>query len=358
MDNITYKVLWIDEEERLVEGMRRNADLYGIELDWYTNWEDGRNALERDFQSYSAIILDAKCKLKADKMISMDFLPTVLGELKGIFARKANALPWYVLSAGGWENFDFVMGIINNMREGHEQWGTFLYYKDPTLDNPQNVKTLFKKIVEVASKQTYNKVLARHADAFKYMGEGKLVGGEARSIMLDMLSAMYSPEEFPRYNHEGNPLRKVVECIYAGVHKYGLLPDECYDEIKGYNLRDACNYLGGRETSHLIPTNKKFGGEGECVLPKQLYFTLNTILTLCNVDSHVNPKQEIGVDLPDGELFMGGALQLCYIIRYLGHYVEAHPDVEANKRKIRNVATTSTYQAKKSGSRVSFPYER
>lgn len=332
MNNNIYKVLWVDEEESIVKGTRSEADKYFIELDWHSNWEDAKEALQNNFVTYSAIILDANCKLTADKDINMKFLPKVLQELEGIFVKKANELPWYVLSAGGWDNFAFVMDIVNDIRKDHEEeWGEFLYYKNPELNEPNTKDKLFEKIVEVAQHQSYNLVVARHKDAFKYMGEGKLLPTESRMIMLNALSALYFPEE--RKLIDGNDLRQLVESIFQGAYNYGLLPDECHDPVKGFNISESCKYLGGEDTLHI---GKRFGekkGINDYVLPPKLHYLFKQIINVCNVDSHFQNKKDI--TLPEDELFFGCALQLCHIISYLGHYVEEHPDKQMNKEMER-----------------------
>ena len=55
-DNITYKVLWVDDDPSIVEGYQNTADEYFIELDHSPNWEDAERKLMISFNEYSAIM--------------------------------------------------------------------------------------------------------------------------------------------------------------------------------------------------------------------------------------------------------------------------------------------------------------
>ena len=131
---IIYKVLWVDDEDAIVLGTQQNADEYGIELDRYSNWQDAEVALRTKFEDYSAIILDANCKLSQDKNITGTFINVVLHAIGQICGEKQKFIPWYILSAGTAENFSFT---ISGAEQSHntKEWGQMWYKKDVSDDD-------------------------------------------------------------------------------------------------------------------------------------------------------------------------------------------------------------------------------
>lgn len=59
-----YKVLWVEDDLSIIKGYLISAGECGIDLDVANNWEDAEEKLRVNFKEYSAIILDAQCKLK------------------------------------------------------------------------------------------------------------------------------------------------------------------------------------------------------------------------------------------------------------------------------------------------------
>ena len=66
-----YKVLWVEDDLSIIQGYQIIAESKDIELDVATNWEEAEEKLRINFKEYSAIILDAQCKIKkADTVAS------------------------------------------------------------------------------------------------------------------------------------------------------------------------------------------------------------------------------------------------------------------------------------------------
>ena len=100
IEELTYKVLWVDDQEEIVESTKLDADEYGIELDHYTNWQEAEVALRNNFEDYSAIILDAFCKINKKEDKKEEFINAVLPSLARLYGEKNKLIPWYILSAG------------------------------------------------------------------------------------------------------------------------------------------------------------------------------------------------------------------------------------------------------------------
>lgn len=68
-NDVIYKVLWVDDQTlengettSFYIGFQGIADNYNIELVPFDNWEEAEHSLRKDFDEYSAVILDANCK--------------------------------------------------------------------------------------------------------------------------------------------------------------------------------------------------------------------------------------------------------------------------------------------------------
>ena len=351
--SVIYKVLWVDDEDAIVLGTKQDADVYGIELDRYSNWQDAEVALRAKFEDYSAIILDANCKLSQDKNITGTFINVVLRAISQISGEKQKFIPWYILSAGTAENFSFT---ISGAEESHntKEWGQMWYKKDVPEDDSRNSKYLYENIIRVAKGQTNNVVLFRHKDVFEYLGEGKLIDERARIIMLKMLCALYYPEENIGYKYEGNPLRKVMEYIFRSANKIGLLPQECIERDDNINLLESNRYMSGLNTtySHLRygePGTGNEGKGGDTIFPEIIGYMTKSIIAFGSVESHttnkINPytinDKDYTLTEKEKELFFGYVLQLCHIIKWFGNYAGEHSNIEEN-RKMQRVVVVVT----------------
>lgn len=344
-ENVNYKVLWVDDDLSIIDGYAVRAEEYNLELDHASNWEEAELKLRTHFREYSAIILDANCKLKpSDRTPSEYFLGQVSVRLARIFGEKHEFIPWYVLSAGTMSNYKTVLALINTdeRKEMEPDWGKLQYQKDGSGDDDPSL--LFKKIKEIAEKKTINKVLFRHAEVFKYLGAGNLIDSiQARSYVLKMLSALYNPEENLNFEYEGNPLRKVLEHLFRTVHKYGLIPDKCIENDR-VNLQDSSRFLAGLEIRYTSsPTVQKIrfgeagdgkeGKGGDKISSSEIASGIVSILDFSNQDSHTGEDTPYTIEEDKKEIFFGCVLYLAQAIKFFGRYIEEHPNREDNLAK-------------------------
>lgn len=350
MEHIIYKVLWIDDlcsenDTSFSDGFLSVADDKDLQLCHFSNWEEAEEDLRRNFDAYSAIIFDAFCKIKKDDILpNEEFIPAVIANLNRLFAEKRKHIPWYILSAGTMNEFDYVVKIAKRLRESHQdEWGTMLYYKDATDDNAQCVYNLIDNICSIAKNQDLNIVTYNYRNVFKYLGEDKLMDHRARTIMLKMLCALHYPEDNSYFQYEGNPLRKVMEYIFRAAYKYNLLPKECFERDDQLNLLDSNRFLSGQITKY---SNIRYGSDSDTIFPEYLGQISRQILNFASVDSHTNETNPYTIDDKDldiseneKELFFGYVLQLCHVIKWFGAFVEDHSDKDVNKSMIKYLGT-------------------
>ena len=355
-NDVILKVLWIDDEEKIVKSTKQDADEYGIMLDHYSNWQEAEKALKNNFEDYSAIIFDAFCQIRPNEDIKEEFITTVLPSLTGLFGEKKKYIPWFILSAGTMTNFSF---IVKSATEHHlsSEWGQMVYIKDRPDDDPQNSRFLFENIREVGEKQSNNIVLFRYRDVFRYLGEGKLIDNEARKEMLKMLSALYYPENHTGYTYEGNPLRKVMEYVFRAANKMGLLPQECFERDNQLNLLESNRYMSGMNTKHSHLRYGEAGPEsdgsgGQTIFPKYMGHMTRAIIEFGSIDSHTNEAYPYTIDdanltltEDEKELFFSYVLQLCHVIKFFGQFVDKNPDVAKNKAMKKVLSTIAASAA-------------
>lgn len=358
MTEVTYKVLWVDDDETIVASTLQDAEDYNLELVHFTNWQDAEVALRKHFQEYSAVILDANCKIHRDSIEEEEFITAILPSLLSIFSEKRQLLPWYLLSAGTMSNFESIVKGARYQHSSHEsEWGNMLYLKDAVDGSDNSSARLFENIQRVAKDMATNIVLYRHRDVFAYLGENHIIDYQARVLMRRMLSALYYPEKNIKYEYAGNPIRKVVEYVFRAARKYGLLAEECFDKKDHIVLLDASrymaglniNYYEGREVKGQIrwgnPGSAKDGAGGDSIFPSDIAMIVKNALNYSSADSHTEEETPYFIEEENKELFFSYVLQICHLIKWFGKYVEEHPDIEKNK-EMKRVITANNNNAK------------
>lgn len=339
MGEINYKVLWVDDDESIIDAYATLAETsYNLSLDVAPDWETAEEKLRVHFREYSAIILDANCKLRrTDSKPSEFFLGQASVRLSQIFGEKHEFIPWYVLSAGTMSQFDTVLSLINTEERQSMEfvWGRLLYRKDSLGEDSSDA--LFEKILEVASDKTINKVLLRHADVFKYLGEGNIINHvQARNYMLKMLSALYNPEENLNFEYEGNPLRKILEYVFRTALDYGLIPEICKNDEKSISPQLASLFMSGknvRNPSDKCNTIVRYGKEGtQAIFPQEISTIVWNLIQFSNAASHTSDNNTASyfINNTDKEVFFGYTLLLCNFIKWFGNYVEQHSNKAEN----------------------------
>ena len=341
-ETTTYKVLWVDDDESIIDSFATLAEEeYDITLDVATNWEKAEEKLRVNFKEYSAIILDANCKLKeSDSQPSELFLGQVSVRLSRIFGEKHEFIPWYVLSAGTMKAFDVVMALINTEERQRMAsiWGDLLYFKDSAKGDACD--KLFGKIREISADKTINKVLFRHADVFKYLGEVDYIGyTKARTNVLKMLSALYNPEENLNFEYEGNPIRHVVEYIFRTANRVGILPDDLFNDKNQMVILDSSRYLAGmligcydEKNRKLVKYYSRLRPDCKPVFSDGVDDIVRDLINFSNAGSHTQNESPYKIEEDKKEIFFGKVLMLCHVIKSFGRYLESHKDTEENRR--------------------------
>lgn len=353
MTDIIYKVLWVDDDESIVKSTKLDAEEYNLELVHFTNWEEAEKSLTTHFKDYSAVILDANCKIHKDSVEEEEFITAILPSLSRIYTAREQYIPWYILSAGTMSNFESVIRGAKYQHSEHEdEWGKMLYLKDAVDDSEQSSSRLFENIQRVAKDKSTNIVLFRHSDVFKYLGESRLIDNRAREHMLKMLATLYYPEEDRKFQYAGNPLRQIIEYVFRAARKKGLLAEECFDKNGHIILLDACRYMSGLtincyegrtikyQTRWGCPGPYKDGGGGDSIFPPDIAMIVKNTLNYSSSDSHTDEETPFFIDKENKELFFSYVMQIAHLIKWFGKYVEQHPNISENKSKQKRIESS------------------
>ena len=90
--------------------------------------------------------------------------------------------------------------------------------------------------------------------------------------------------------------------------------------------------------------DSKKGIDGDTIFPNYMGNITKNILNFASADSHTGEINEYTINDKDlvineneKELFFGYVLQLCHVIKFFGHFAEAHEDKAMNLSMIKKV---------------------
>lgn len=331
-------VLWVDDNESIHMSacMEAKRSPYYLKLVPKTCWEDAETLLTTNYDDFSAIILDAKCKVKkTDPADTLLFLPTVIRRLGELAAQKQRTIPWFVLSAGDGGDSGEVGRLDWTKRDrlAWDDWEGDFYNKE--TDKP----SLFARIRKLAnvSNATQIKTIL-YKDVFEALGSFK--GADivtAKRILVDILEALhFNSNEFKAVLYY-NQLRQLVEILFRACNKVGLIPDQCIkDGI--VNLNQSSLYLAGKDAKL---AGVRYGDSEDRIITPHIEKEIRYILELGNNNSHTvelededkKQMEEFFRTANSKYIVFSLALQMCDIIVWFKDYIAVHNDKEINLSK-------------------------
>lgn len=351
-DKVFYKVLLVDDNKALGASLQPQAEQYCLDLQQCECWEDAKLLLsnKKGFLEWDAIILDARCVDKKGNPADLYFLQSALRDINVFCERYNSKVPWYVLTAGGKEDFEHEMEGVRRIPRDEKSWGKMLYFKHKTCDeNGKNdIDYLYENIQRAAPLRTRNKIKHQYCALFEVMKSCQFEP-ESEEIMISVLSALHFPEENKGFDPVlyYNRLRQMVEYLFRAANKIGLLPDYFIEGGK-VNLQGSSLYLDDKPftpSKDSTILSIRYGEEGERVFHKNIAGIVKNVLSVTSHHSHT-----IEIDKEDEEeleayyfetrspnLLFGYALQLCEVIIWFGNYAKKHNDREANLAKCKVV---------------------
>lgn len=357
-NNKPIKVLWVEDDPLVTSAYPNEAYMIsGIVLHPFPNWEIAEKELTNDYSSWDAILLDAKCRYKANDADKADkFLSNVFAKIRDIASRKNRTIPWYVLSEQG---EDDIRDLIPEVNEWDEEWLKHVNRRFYSKNGKVNIggqekherHVLFQRIKDQV---TYYKLEIQiehdlYPDVFKALDRLDLASEVGSFLMQLLIPIHFKGTSNSDYNRRYIDLRKALENVFRDMVRINLLPAKILGkgEKDSVNLSWSSLFLGGKqpvslETLSDKDSEKKFWIDiirysEHPLLPKQLSKWLKEVIFQTGGAAHTsNVEEEIALNLEnylphvDGSPYMLRSLIMgfCDFILWYDNFKSQNPSIE------------------------------
>ena len=326
------QVLWVEDDPKVTELYPLKAEDFGLELVPYPYWDDAKVALENEYDRWSAIILDARCKHHRDSADNaVVFLREALKDISVLSEKKGRIIPWYVLTGGDESE---VSDSINDERlKWDEDWTkkSNKKYYSKNIDN----EMLYNRIKAHANKSPRIQIQEMYRNVFEAI-EKCGIDDNGYNALEDLLVPIHFSKEIKDddYNDKYEKAREVLEYIFRSMSVHGMLPEWG----KQVNFRGSSCILAGMPAKR----NEEIDIESkEQILPPVLTKVMKEMVEIipafCHSDNQADgevKKQAYLHSVDDSPyLLRSFTLQFCDIILWYRNYLKAHSNVEENKMK-------------------------
>ena len=328
------KVLWIEDDPEVTNAYPDEAYDYGLELVPFPCWDAAKVELAKNYDTWEAVILDARCKVHANDMDSAPrFLVNVLSELNGLKSEHDRLIPWFVLSGGDEEEIS--PAISEQRLQWDSDWPKSYYGK--TKDR----LVLFERIKRLC--KVHPQIIQVKSVIFKNVFEALNQCGldaDAENCLTDLLCPLvYRDVEAKDYNNRMLRCRKFLEYLFKDMIDREILPETLRDinEKSGkdkVNLDWCQKILAGK----FVP-EKSLARSLSPVLPRLMADNMATMVNAIGSNEHGNTNStrdkmnmnQYRVEVGETPfLLQSFALQLCDIILWYRDYTQTH-SVEQNR---------------------------
>lgn len=318
------QVLWVEDDPDVTMTYPLEAADYGLQLVPFPCWDDAEVALKSEFDRWSAIILDAKCKQHRDSVDNAKrFLMNALLTIKGICNERKRVIPWYVLSGGAESEISDL--IADERKDWDADWPKYYYEKATDRE------MLYRRIRIHARKSAALQVHELYKDVF-----GAIESLDLPDNVYNLLEDLLVPIHFlqtsteKEYNNMFKNARIIVENVFRSMMEHGILPQRNYASIQ-WNSK----LLSGTDVMKNDKLVVKSNGR---IVPKILGDNIKSIIYIANSAVHPDENDEERLNTPEYLQTVGGtsyllkshALQLCDFILWYRNYLEKHPNKDEN----------------------------
>ena len=325
------QVLWVEDDPDVTLTYPLDAVKYGLQLVPFPCWDDAKKALIDDFDRWSAIILDAKCKYHRN---SEDNAVRFLGEaLKDISVIcKDRIIPWYIFTGGAETE---VSDSINDDRlKWDADWKEKKYYSKNT-DND----ILYRRIRAHATKSQRIQIHEMYRHVFEAIEECG-IDDNGYNALEDLLVPIHFPKNIKEkdYNVKYEKAREVLEYIFRSMSSHGILPEWGIQ----VNLQWSSCLLSGMNATRKDKEGKELvviESKKQILSPviKELMKELTRIIPpFCHSDNEEEgeiKKSEYLDIVEDSTLLLKSfAFQFCDIIIWYRNYLKKNPDKDENAK--------------------------
>ena len=332
------QVLWVENDEKVTQTYPVKAkQQFGLQLVAFPYWEKAHEELKNNYDRWSAIILDAKCKFKSGSDDNaVEFLREALKDISVLAKERGRVIPWYVLTGGDANEVSY---SINEERLMWDKDWTETHHRN-FYSKATDREALYARIKKHYQDSHRLQIQKMYSNVFDAMQECKL-DNQANEELIDLLIPIHFPKDTSNkdYNNRFKKARQLLEYIFQSMVDIGLLPP-WGDEM---NTRWSCCILSGKHAtkgknrSIVIQNNYP----DDPALPIVMQKTMQSMVDILPADVHKKSCNVRKANIPDYLASVNGtsfllksfAFQLCDIILWYKNYLVDHNDIEQNKKR-------------------------
>lgn len=303
MEEISYNILWIDDEHETLMGTKGRAKRNNINLIPYKSLNSGLDELEKNFPFYDGVLLDAKFFENEDDVEGSEDTYNVHRAKERLLQLKKK----------------FEVFVLTGQAEAYGD-NTFnkAFPKVYKKGSDREINELFSDIKSAASMQEDTQIRQNYKRAFDVCTE-KYIGEFAGQDVLNLLKIN---NENNIENHF-NTIRKVIEDLFIAFNKYNLLPMEFI--IPTVALNESSKFLEGKNSDGLLSVEKGYQHLEETHLPKQIAYYLRSILKVTQAGSHRSEIDLYVKTIKTPFLLKSVLYQLLDVLVWFKTYVDTNP---------------------------------
>lgn len=307
MSDKSYNILWIDDQHEELPALHRTAIDYGIKLFPYKSMNGGCEELEKNYNLYDAILLDAKFFENEDDAPRSEDTKWV-HRAKDRILQLDKKFEYFVLTgqAKTYASEEFNNAFPNVYEKG--------------VSDAED--ELFSKLVIAAKNQTDTQLRHQYQRVFNVCTE-KYIGEYAAQ---DLFSIFKEKDSLDIDKHF-TTIRKIVEDIFIAFSKFQLLPIEFVTPMVSIN--PSSKFLCGQPLDdNSNPILKQYTHKEDTHLPKLLAGYLRNILAVTQPGAHRSDIDAFIKNQKTPYLFNSVLYQLLDVIVWFKEYVDNQPTTE------------------------------
>ena len=303
MEEISYNILWIDDEHETLMGTKGRAKRNNINLIPYKSLNSGLDELEKNFPFYDGVLLDAKFFENEDDVEGSEDTYNVHRAKERLLQLKKK----------------FEVFVLTGQAEAYGD-NTFnkAFPKVYKKGSDREINELFSDIKSAASMQEDTQIRQNYKRAFDVCTE-KYIGEFAGQDVLNLLKIS---NESNIENHF-NTIRKVIEDLFIAFNKYNLLPVEFI--IPTVALNESSKFLAGKNSDGSLSVEKGYQHLEETHLPKQIAYYLRSILKVTQAGSHRSEIDLYVKTIKTPFLLKSVLYQLLDVLVWFKTYIDTNP---------------------------------
>lgn len=322
-----YNVLWFDDECEDLPLIKDDALENGIVLYGVTNAADGIDKLRSRLDFFDAVLLDGiffEDDSQSGNAIGNQALLEVSKELLRLDERKL--LPSFVLSG----QTSFVSKDDEVARLFHKNR---VYSKLDDEDQKKlwsDIKSECDSVPDVEIKKKHNRVLSVCTE--------KYIGTAAYDDLFQNLKSLEQSRDGSTTVFTANDVRILLEYMFRGANKRGLLHDALIDKDKGVNLWESYHFMSGN------PCHSSKVQCAQAHFPPVIAGMAEDIILFGNIGSHSEDEESQGLSIKKHRSVVGTTyleqsllMRLLDVLLWFKSYADENPDIEKNKGLWKNL---------------------